>query len=141
MSAHSNLISSNIWIGDDTMWMWNQILFSLIIHLCFNSILSDDCLESWLFLWFIKYRVSSGCTYKSINLIKIKLFYLLLCLFEITKLWNFKIYEPILMKISMNANMNWSQKVIFKFQNNLFLRYIFCLTPNLLKTFQECQHY
>ena len=34
-----------------------------------------------------------------------------------------------------------SQKVIWKFQNRLFLRYIFCLTPNLLKTFQECQYY
>ena len=22
-----------------------------------------------------------------------------------------------------------------------FLKYIFCLTPNLVKTFQECQHY
>ena len=28
---------------------------------------------------------------------------------------------------------------LFKISNPLFLRFIFCLTPNLLKTFQECQ--
>ena len=27
-----------------------------------------------------------------------------------------------------------------KFKNH-FLRYIFCLTPDLYKAFQECQHY
>ena len=32
-------------------------------------------------------------------------------------------------------------KVILKFQNHLFLRYSFCLTPYLLKTIQECQYY
>ena len=34
-----------------------------------------------------------------------------------------------------------SHKVILNLKNNLFLRYIICLTPNLFKTFQECQHY
>ena len=34
-----------------------------------------------------------------------------------------------------------SHIVILKYQNNLFLQYIICLTPDLLKTFQECQHY
>ena len=32
-------------------------------------------------------------------------------------------------------------KVILKFQNHLFLRYVICLKRNLFKTFQECQHY
>lgn len=31
-----------------------------------------------------------------------------------------------------------SQNVILKFQNHLFLQYIFCLKTNVLKTFQEC---
>ena len=30
---------------------------------------------------------------------------------------------------------------ILKFQNHIILWYIFCLTPDLLKTFQDCQHY
>ena len=34
-----------------------------------------------------------------------------------------------------------SQKVILRFKNYLFLRYIFSLTPNLLKTYQEYQQY
>ena len=33
-----------------------------------------------------------------------------------------------------------SHEVILKFQNHLFLQYIICLTPDSLKTFQECQH-
>ena len=33
------------------------------------------------------------------------------------------------------------KKVILKFQNHLYLRYIFCLTLYLLKSFQEYQHY
>ena len=32
-------------------------------------------------------------------------------------------------------------QVNFKISNHLFLQYILCLTPNLFKTFQECQHY
>ena len=32
-------------------------------------------------------------------------------------------------------------KVILKFQNDLCLRYIICLTTDLLKTFQEYQQY
>ena len=34
-----------------------------------------------------------------------------------------------------------SYKVILKFKNHPFLRYIFCLTPIFLKTILECQHY
>ena len=43
-----------------------------------------------------------------------------------------------------NIKTQWSLKVTkgnLKISNLLFLRYIFCLQPNLLKTFQECQHY
>ena len=43
----------------------------------------------------------------------------------------------IIMKYDLNDHYR-SQKVILKFQNHLFLRYIFCLVPNLLKPFQEC---
>ena len=32
-------------------------------------------------------------------------------------------------------------KGFLKFQNYLFPRCIFCLTPNIFKTFQECKHY
>ena len=38
-------------------------------------------------------------------------------------------------------NNQRSHKVILKFHNHLFLRYIFCLTLTPLETFQECQHY
>ena len=34
-----------------------------------------------------------------------------------------------------------SLKVIFKFQNNVFLRYFFCLKHNLIKTILECQQH
>ena len=44
--------------------------------------------------------------------------------------------------IKCDLKSHWrSHKAIFMFKNHLFLRYIFCSTPNLLKTFQECQHY
>ena len=41
----------------------------------------------------------------------------------------------------MTSEVIKGQKVILKFQNHRFLQFVFCLTPNPLKTFQECQHY
>ena len=46
-------------------------------------------------------------------------------------------------KFKMNYDLKGhkrSQKVILKFLKKI-LRYIICLPPNVLKTFQECQHY
>ena len=54
--------------------------------------------------------------------------------------------NAIIKKTQLFQNINYdlkghlrSHEIILKFQNHLFLLYIICLTPNLLKTFQECQ--
>ena len=41
--------------------------------------------------------------------------------------------KPNTIKPQIFKSLQRSQKVILKFQSHLFLRYIFCLTPNLLK--------
>ena len=63
------------------------------------------------------------------------------------------VYELILIKISMNVNImkrtmfheiKWLVKVTYghlKISKSSFNAIYFCLTPNLLKTFKECQHY
>ena len=41
----------------------------------------------------------------------------------------------------MKYELKGHKKDILKFQNHLFLQNIFTLTPNLLKSYQECKHY
>ena len=71
-------------------------------------------------------------------------------------LYSIFVYEPILIKISMNANImkmqnflnikydlkgHWrSQKVFFVFKNQLFLKYLFCLTFNLNQIMYKWLH-
>ena len=126
---------------------WGHIILKLSFlqptHFSWDQIYYVMYLLLFIFIYYLCYFIPSQFTTKHffLHLDKKKSGTLRLRDFSFF-LSSMFIYEPILIKICMTSEVNTHKKITkgqLKISDNLFLHYMFLSTPNLLKTFQECQ--